>query len=265
MDQIDDNKVIRADIADIAIMSAKEAGEEERAYPFYQKAFYSKPDSWHLLRLYELEDKFAIEEALKRVRGIRVESSYRSEGLTEDQESSIYNRSLKTAFCFLLGDYGDIIKTCQEDNTYLGWSSDIKGIVVPLLLLLLKQDKEQKTRAEKELIENVKNKILFKSTEGEEFNEYLSLWRKSADMSEEEKEEYIKWLQKEIDNRTENVVGGGYRKSYYKAAELIVLLGAIYEERGEVNGMYHLIDHYKKQHSRKRAFKEEIDALAKMY
>lgn len=34
------------------------------------------------------------------------------------------------------------------------------------------------------------------------------------------------------------------------------------EERGEINGMQNLIDHYKKQHSRKRAFRSEIDELA---
>lgn len=132
-----------------------------------------------------------------------------------------------------------------------------------MLLLYLKKDEKSKNRAERELIEQIKYRIQFKSTEDEPFEEYLAIWRKSDNMIEDEKEKYIQWLQKEIDERTENVVGGGHRQSYYKAAELIVVLGAILEERGEVNGMQKLVDFYKKQHSRKRAFKEEIDALAR--
>lgn len=95
------------------------------------------------------------------------------------------------------------------------------------------------------------------------FDEYLSIWRNSGIIPENEDKLYIQWLSREIDERTEHIVGGGHRKSYYKAAELIVVLGAIKEERGEINGMQNLINYYKKQHFRKRAFREEIDTLAK--
>ena len=60
----------------------------------------------------------------------------------------------------------------------------------------------------------------------------------------------------------EGVAPGGHRKSYHKAAELIVMLGEIREENGEINGMYELVEHYKRMHSRKYAFRNEIDELA---
>lgn len=41
------------------------------------------------------------------------------------------------------------------------------------------------------------------------------------DISVEDKQKYLDWLSIEVDNRTENVVGGGHRHSYYKAAELM--------------------------------------------
>lgn len=260
--QIDDNKVIRADISDIAIRSAKKAGDEKQIGYFYQVAFYSNPNSWHLLRLYKLGDHIVIEEALKRVRDLRRISFSGSTDPVEKKETSIYDDDQKTLYRFLLGDYRDILKKCQQNNTYLGWSHDIKGTIIQLLLLYLKKDEEKKTCAERNLIEQIKHSIQYKSIEDEPFDEYLTIWRKSVVIPEAEKEKYVQWLRKEVDKRTESVVGGGYRKSYYKAAELIVVLGAILEERGEINGMQNLIDHYKKQHSRKRAFRSEIDELA---
>lgn len=261
--QIDENQVIRAEISDIAIQSAKEMGNEINVDHFYKESFYSNPNSWHLLRLYKLQDENVVAEALKRVKSIETGPFSGNVGSDEKKETEICDKDQKMLYRFMLGDYCDIIKKCQRNNTYLGWSSDLKGTVIPLLLLYLKKDVAQKTYAERRLIDEVKYRIKFKSAEDESFDEYLSIWRKSCDMSEEEQEKYLQWLRKEIDERTENVVGGGYRKSYYKAAELIVLLGAVLEERGEVHGMENLINHYKKQHSRKRAFRQEIDELAK--
>lgn len=262
--QIDVNKVIRADISDIAIQAAKEMGNQNAGH-FYQDAFYSNPNSWHLLRLYKLENKIVIAEALKRVQNLEVLPFSGNTGSAEEKEAAIYDRNQKILYRFLLGDYNDILKKCHKNASYLGWSSDLKGIIVPLLLLYLKKDEEQKTCAERNLIEQIKYRIQFESTENESFDEYLTIWRNSCNMPEAEKEMYIQWLRREIDKRTEHVVGGGYRKSYYKAAELIVLLGAILEERGEAGGMCKLVDYYKKQNSRKRAFRDEIDALAKQY
>ncbi len=260
--QIDANKVIRADISDIAIKAAKEIEYENVAH-FYKTAFYSNPNSWHLLRLFKLEDKNVLEEALKMVQTLEPVSFPQNTGSVENRKAAIYDRNQKMFYLFLLGDYKDIMKECQKNDSYLGWSSDIKGTIIPLLLLYLKKDEKQRTCAERNLIEQIKYRIQFESIENELFDEYLSIWRNSGIIPENEDNIYIQWLSREIDERTEHVVGGGHRKSYYKAAELIVVLGAIKEERGEINGMQNLVNYYKKQHSRKRAFREEIDTLAK--
>ena len=112
------------------------------------------------------------------------------------------------------------------------------------------------------MLSDMKYRMGFAGSEGETFSDYIRAWRMSENIPEEEKEKYIQWLKKEIDRRTEHVVGGGYRKSYFKAAKLVVLLGEILEERGEADGMRKLIEYYKKKHTRKRAFKSEIEELA---
>ena len=58
-----------------------------------------------------------------------------------------------------------------------------------------------------------------------------------------------------------NKYQGGHRKSYYKAAALIAALGETMESNGKLHGRMVLIEHYKKMHSRKRAFKTEFEML----
>lgn len=70
-----------------------------------------------------------------------------------------------------------------------------------------------------------------------------------------------KWLEKEVDKRAEAVVGGGHRKSYYKAAILIVALGETLESNGKFHGRMALIEYYKKMYSQKSAFRAEFEML----
>lgn len=48
---------------------------------------------------------------------------------------------------------------------------------------------------------------------------------------------------------------------YYKVAELIVALGEVKEANGVINGKMNIIEHYKRIHSRKTAFKSELNSL----
>ena len=78
----------------------------------------------------------------------------------------------------------------------------------------------------------MRHELSFGSTAEISFDECLSLWRNNYKIAEDHQQMILSWLQDEIDKRTEAVVGGGFRHSYYKAAELIVVLGSILEERG---------------------------------
>lgn len=73
-------------------------------------------------------------------------------------------------------------------------------------------------------------------------------------------ETYQELLEKEIISRMDAVVGGGYRTSYVKAAELVVTLDEIMEEKGICPGGV-TRERIRSLHSRKSAFKQELDAL----
>lgn len=264
LDRIDGNKVIRSAISDIAVMAAKKADMDFEWKHFYFAAFYSNPNSWHLLRLYKLKDSAVLKEALERIERLPVGSQMKT-GNPREQREVLIDDNMQTIYQFLLGDYDNVLRQCRQDKKYLGWSYGKKPMIILLLLIYLKKDEKQKTVAERNLIEELNKRLNFNSKEEELFSEYISIWRQSYHMPKEQEEACIKWLSEEVDKRTEGIVGGGHRGSYYKAAELIVVMGEIQEERGEVGGMRRLIDYYKRMHSRKTAFKSEIEGLAKKY
>ena len=142
----------------------------------------------------------------------------------------------------------------------MGWSSGFKGIAVPLFVLLLDKNKKI-TKAGERLIDGIVYRLGFIEDDKKHFVDWFLKWKEKVLLTNEQYEKYIAWLKKEVDKRTEAVVGGGYRNSYYKAAVLITALGETMESNGELHGRMVMIEHYKKIHSRKRAFRAEFDML----
>ena len=259
--QIEMNREIRADISDIGVDASERVNDAVGRKLFCQAAFASKPDSRRLLRLYEFDDKEVIQNALCRLESINAGPFHGNTISVELKETHIADKKLKEVFRFLLGDYEKVVQKCMEDKDSLGWSYSLKGVIVPLLMLSMKKDGDIKTKAESALIRKMEYEFGFKQKGSRTFGEYFAIWRKHFQIAEKHREIYMKWLSGEVDKRVEGVVGGGHRKSYYKAAELIVMLGALREEKGEMNGIYELVEHYKRMHSRKYAFRNEIDEL----
>lgn len=126
--------------------------------------------------------------------------------------------------------------------------------------MLLNNDKKS-TKTIDRLLEGIIYRIGFVGEDEQNFLDLFLNWRERQTLTEVQYEKYMIWLKYKIDKRTEGVVGGGYRKSYYKAAVLVAALGETLESNGMINGRTIMIDHYRKAHSRKRAFKEELKLL----
>lgn len=164
----------------------------------------------------------------------------------------------KNIIRFFNGEFDDIYEDCKNDKVTLGWSNQFKGVAIPLFILLLDKDKKI-TKAGQQLINGITYRLEFIEDGTKSFSDQFLSWKEKVVLTNEQNEKYIEWLKEEVDKRTEAVVGGGYRKSYFKAAELIAALGETLESNGKLNGKMVLIEHYKKLHSRKRAFKAEFE------
>ena len=170
------------------------------------------------------------------------------------------SRDYKDIIRFFNGEFDYIYDKYKNDDYVLGWSSGFKGIAVPLFIMLLNKDKKS-TKAIEKLVKGIYFRLGFAGEDVQSFLDLFLNWRERQALTVYQYEKYMTWLKDEIDKRTEGVVGGGYRKSYYKAAVLVVALGETLESNGMINGRTIMIEHYRKAHSRKRAFKEELELL----
>lgn len=258
---LNEELIIRGKVADLTAMASKELGHTEIVWKCYKAAFHSESTINHYLRLFEAESYEDITDIRTMQLRILPEKSFVDFYNINDQ-MKINNISLeyKKALCFFNGEFDYIYEECKKDKTYLGWSDNIKGIFVPLFILYLNQSHSVSKAGEK-LIEDLKYRLNYSNNDDKSFIERFFIWKDKIKITSEQYEKYITWLHSEVDKRTDALVGGGFRGSYYKAALLITALGETMESQGNVGAKMNIIQHYKKIHSRKSAFKGEFEAL----
>ncbi|PWA07901.1 hypothetical protein DCC39_15990 [Pueribacillus theae] len=257
-----ENLMIRAEIAELTAMAAEQLEHPDIIKECYEAAFYADSTVNNYLRLFELPDYQNIVDKAAKYAKTLPENSIR--GLNHNMKQMTVNHlsmEHKKIIRFFNGEFDYVYEACKNDKTTLGWSSCFKGIAIPLFILFLDKNKKI-TKAGQQLINGIAYRLGF--IEEDDMESFLDLflnWKEKVVLANEQYEKYIEWIKKEVDQRTEAVVGGGYRKSYYKAAALIAALGETLESNGKMNGKMVTIEHYKKLHSRKRAFKAEIEML----
>lgn len=246
IEKIPEYKTIRADIADVAVEA-----QSDDPY-FYEVAFLSKPTVLHCLRLYTGNTN------ISQIKNRFLANCYQIEKEFPNELKEVYlNEHNVKIYRFLLGDYKEIYQECVNDKTYLGWSLSLKGTIIPLLLMLLKES-DCIYYADRHLMSDLQSRLNVDLSKCAIFEKYFQEWKSKFQLDESFKEECLKWLLHEIDQRTEVIVGGTYRKSYYKCANQIIVLGEILENKGRINSVNEFVDNYIKIHARKRAFKKEI-------
>lgn len=166
----------------------------------------------------------------------------------------------KDILYFFYGEFNYIYEECKKDKTYLGWRNSIKGVIVPLFILYLDKNKNLSNVGLK-LIDEIKYRLNYSDDDEKSFIDRFLIWKGKNEITSEQNEKYITWICSEVDKRTDAIVGGGFRESYFKAAELISALGETMESNGDPGAKVDLIEHYKKIHSRKRAFNTEFEVL----
>lgn len=259
---ISENLIIRGKIAEITSKAATRLKHTDVVEKCYEAVFYSHSTLNNYLQLFEVPYyENIIGKATKHAETLPENSMSRFDNYNKQLRTNNLSRDFKDVIRFFNGEFEYIYDKCKKDKSTLGWSTRFKGIGIPLFILLLNKDKKI-TKAGEQLIKSIIYRMGF--VEGmESFSNKFLNWKEKQVLTEEQLEKYIEWLQKEIDKRVEAVVGGGYRKSYYKAAELIATLGETLQSSGMESGRAITIERYKKIHSRKRAFKAEFESFNK--
>lgn len=241
IEKIPESQPIHGDIIDVAVQA-----QCDDPY-FYEAAFLLKPTVLNCLHLYSANTN------ISQIKTQFLKNCYQN--ITE-KELKIYR--------FLLGDYKEIYQECLNDKESLGWSMSLKGTIIPLLLMLLKED-EKIYYADGHVMSDLQSRLMINSSQYDLFEEYFQKCKRKFQLDESFKEVCLQWLFHEIDQRTEVVVGGMYRKSYYKCANQIIVLGEILKNNGKINSVNEFVDNYIEIHARKRTFTKEVLEGIKKY
>jgi hypothetical protein len=258
---LNEELIIRGKVADLTAKASKELGHTEIVWKCYKAAFHSESTINHYLRLFETETyEYITDINTMQLRILPKKSFIDFHNINNQMKINNISLEYKKTLCFFNGEFDYIYEECKKDKTYLGWSNNIKGIFVTLFILYLNQSHSVSKAGEK-LIEDLKYRLNYSNNDDKSFVERFFIWKDKIKITSEQYEKYITWLHSEVDKRTDAVVGGGFRRSYYKAALLISALGETMESQGNVGAKINIIEHYKKIHSRKRAFKAEFEVL----
>lgn len=258
---VNEELIIRGKVADLTSKAAKELGHTEVVWGCYKVAFQSESTLNHYLRLFEIENyEDIININTMKLRILPEKSFIDFNNINNQMEINNISLEHKKMLHFFNGEFDYIYEECKKDKTYLGWSNNTKGIFVPLFILYLDRSHSLSKAGEK-LIEDLIFRLNYSNNDNKSFAERFLIWKDKIKITSEQYEKYITWLQSEVDKKTNEVVGGGFRGSYYKAAALISALGETIESHGNVGAKTSIIENYKKIHSRKRAFKAEFEVL----
>ena len=161
---------------------------------------------------------------------------------------------------FFLGNFDVFYQECLQHNVSLGWSYSFIDTAVKLWLLLLMNKRSI-------IYDVLLNEVFFGLGVKDhiEFldHEYYTIFNKWRSHFEVKNvSEVLNWLQRLTQARVDAIVSNQYRKSYFKAAELVVALGQALEDN-DVMTSEKFINDYHMQYCKYRAFRTELNKYGK--
>ena len=161
---------------------------------------------------------------------------------------------------FFLGNFDVFYQECLQHNVSLGWSYSFIDTAVKLWLLLLMNKRSI-------IYDVLLNEVFFGLGVKDhiEFldHEYYTIFNKWRSHFEVKNvSEVLNWLQRLTQARVDAIVSNQHRKSYFKAAQLVIALGQALEDNGVMSGE-EFINNYHMQYRKYRAFRTELNQYGK--
>ena len=198
--------VERTAIADRLLALGKENNNEQVIEIAIVEGFKSSLDLVHYVALLKLGNAALTKQAIVLFNEIN------------EKSSRDYNY-----IAFLNGEYKAIWEECEKDRNFLGWSSSMKGEMLPLFIALLGRSEEIGTCT----MQLIKNDFPYSYSNLELFQNYALVLLQSfatylGDVPNEDIENYWEWCEEEISGRVDAIINGQHRSSYPKISALIV-------------------------------------------
>ena len=281
MERLPDNLVIRADMADYLREAAEGLGRDDLRERALREALYASPCLERLLDLLEFaksseERERYIEGALARFEDIRTRYPERMRVVVNfDRSLDLRETSVSESmenYCHLLKGNYEQAAACMKGGKPLGWSGEdnISALLVSFFLFA-------RWNREKPLAANISN-LWNEATdltqygmwiiprpgtaESNRFRTRLEKVLAENPFDQADLETYFKMAEEAVKKRVDAIVGNKHRKSYWKAAQLILSVAEVYWSNNERGKGQMLIVSSRDKFNRHYAFKNELKVMA---
>lgn len=284
LEKLPETLLIRAKIADYLHEAAMKLKRDDLVLISLKEALFASPSLSRLLDLLDVSknidqrDDF-INEALIQFKVIKKRRTdpkkhtfdiHRSTDLRENNVPNI----LEVCSYLLKGDYSKVASSIEKSEP-LGWTFVNNPNVLAIPFFLYANWNRERT-----LTFNL-NKLWTRSTKlrlshyeyfegddsgmnsGSRFLSYIENTLEKFPFDEQEKMKYFSLAEKAAKMRINAIVSNKYRKSYWKAAELILAIAETYWSNSESEKGQMLIDYFHKKYNRHSAFQRELKAAIK--
>jgi len=241
--------ILRAKIAEALAKAGKYVNNLEIQLRGWQEAFYSDPSLSRLLSLLTIADQKdiyqeEIEIAINKIKTVMVSDNLRAQ------------------LHLLAGNYQAAYNSCKNKKA-LGWTygSNPKILVIPFFLKYLAKREKKNSGV------NLLWKWALQNTCGyrygsddmlERYQQVMEDIFETIHLTPKEEKKYLEWCIKETGERIEAIVGNQYRKSYHKAAMLLIATAETLIIQGKKSAGLDLYFKYQQRYSRHRRFQQEV-------
>lgn len=275
--KIDRNMIIRSEIALKTSLAAYFLEDEMLMQKYWYEAYDSNSTVVNYLRLFTSNNAINIykDSAEEKIDVRLISKNVNYEKSKELLKNYIHDYEYNS-LCFFSGKFKKVKNLCNNPKSSLGWSGKFIEAGISLFMLYLYQGENlgkamidiENTMSDdlgfkkdvelifinkysKDSIIKEKNKMILWSN--------IKKWKVEYSMSNEEKNEYIIWIEDIINKRTQAIVSGQYRRKYGSVALLITALGEVKETLGEVDAKISLIHKFTNMFPRHSAFRSELN------
>lgn len=277
LEKIPDSYVIRSEIALLTAEYACRMKKSAAAEDCWLEAFRSDTSVVNYMKIrfmtkdwsrYKKQVMQIYREVYERTktRGKEYSISYDADA----QRKNSLNHIAYCAILFLDEDFDSVIKYGMGEKKALGWSSTFMKEGLALFLLLLFNGDVLPKGLEAMLAKVVSacgfhGKAYFNGTgvhadqnDQELFWELFRKWKTEVRVTEKEAVHWMEKIEQLVSMRTAGIMEANRRNYYDECAAFIAALGEVKESQGIKNAKAVIMNRYKTEYSRRRAFHQEL-------
>lgn len=277
LDKISCRYVVRSEIALLTAEYACRLQNKEATETCWIEAFRSHSTVVNYLRVrLQTENWTKYKDAVKAI----YEQTYKETEEKSKHENNRYdleqheeNSLYKNEYClilFLEEQFDRVFQIGMNEKDALGWSSTFMKQGLALFLLLFYEG-EDLTAGLRSMLNRVSTACrfdaneYFKGTEvhgqadgNDVFWKLFCLWKNNVHVSENQREKWLDKIDKWIELRVAGIMNANRRNYYGECASYIAAFGEVQESLGNLSAKSYIMEKYKNEYSRRRAFHQEL-------